>query len=400
MTSRTPLALIIGLMVLVCSAAAAVPAAMTAGAASPVSVTNTSVSPATLMPGDTGTVTVEVKNGGLEPVKISRAVLKGNDIRTLSDTNYGAAGAIGPGNTASYTFTVKADQNTRDGVYYPWFSLDYGGDGTLNTNVPVRVEETPLTTVVTGQPDAFTEGKKEHITLVVGNPRASSVTGITVTPTGEGIEAAQTGWFVGTLASSAQANVSLDVTAHQETDLHFDVAYHTGPNTHTATVTIPVVFGQSNTRAELVVNNIEVHGGFGSYSVSGDITNAGLEAAKSVVVTSDDPAVPENPYPEYAIGSLDPDDLASFELDFSAEDATSVPIVITYRDAEGTPYTKTMQVNIDQHQTFSGGAHGADATQPKDESIPLPVMILFGLVGLGVIGAILKSTGLLNRWRK
>ncbi|QYZ78759.1 hypothetical protein E2N92_04610 [Methanofollis formosanus] len=358
------------------------------------------VEPATLMPGDTGTVTVDVANSGTEPVQISRAVLKGTEIKTLNDRTYEAAGTVGPGTTVSYTFTVRADPNTRDGVYYPWFSLDYGQDGSLSTHVPVRIEETPLTVVVTDRPDTFTEGKKEHIALVVGNPRTSPVTGITVAPRGEGIEAAQTGWFVGTLAPSAQANVTLDVIAHQETDLAFDITYHTGPNTHTTTVTLPVAFGQSNTRAELVVNNIEVHGSFGSYSVSGDITNAGLEAAKSVVVTSGDPAVPENPYPEYAIGSLDPDDLASFELDFSAENASSVPLVITYRDADGTPYTRTMPVSIDQHQAFTTGVHGADATETKDEAIPLPVMILFGVVGLGVIGAILKSSGLLNRWRK
>ncbi|QSZ66787.1 hypothetical protein RJ40_04410 [Methanofollis aquaemaris] len=396
MTYRTPLALILGLMILVCSAAAA----SATGAASHVSVTNTTVDPATLMPGDTGTITAKVMNSGTEPVQVSRAVLKGTEIKTLNDGAYEAAGTIGPGTTVSYTFTIRADPNTHDGVYYPWFSLDYGQDGSLSTRVPVRVEETPLTVVVTGRPDAFTEGKKEHITLVVGNPRTSPVTGITVTPRGEGIEAAQTGWFVGTLAPSAQANVTLDVTATQETDLAFDVTYHTGPNTHTATVTLPVVFGQSNTRAELVVNNIEVHGNFGSYSVSGDIANAGLEAAKSVVVTSGDPAVPENPYPEYAIGSLDPDDLASFELDFSAENATSVPLVITYRDADGTPYTRTMPLAITKHQTISTGVHAPAATETKDESIPLPVMILFGVVGLGVLGAILKSSGLLNRWRK
>jgi hypothetical protein len=74
-----------------------------------------------------------------------------------------------------------------------------------------------------------------------------------------------------------------------------------------------------------------------SYRVSGSISNAGLENANGLVITSKSPATPVYPDREYVVGVLKPDDFSrtfgiTFETDRSVR---SVPVLITYKDNSG-----------------------------------------------------------------
>ena len=51
--------------------------------------------------------------------------------------------------------------------------------------------------------------------------------------------------------------------------------------------------------------------------MTGDVYNAGLEVANSVLLTTGG-GQPVNPYRNYVVGSLQPDDFSSFELTFTA----------------------------------------------------------------------------------
>lgn len=394
---RTGLALIIGLIVLVC----AVTAGSASGVASQVSVTNTTVEPGSLMPGDVATVTIEVTNGGADAVQIRRAALDDTMVPSVGKQTGSTVNTLGPGAKRTFTYTVQAGINTHTGTYYPWFYLDFGDGGSLSTHIPVQVDEAPATVVVTSRPDSFVEGKKERIELVIGNPRSTEITGVSVVPVGDGIEAVQTGHFAGAIPPSGTANLTFDVTPKKETTLGFEVTYRTGTNTHSTRAEIPVIFGDAKTKAHLVVNNIEVKGGYGSYSISGDITNAGLTTARGVVATTGDPAVPENPYPEYVLGSLEPDDLSSFELNCRVENATRIPLLISFRDTDGTLYTQSTSVSLDKEEGYlqkkaPEGSGGSEAA----EGLPLPVMALIGVLVVLACGLIMKKTGLIDDLRK
>ncbi len=393
---RTGLALIIGLIVLVC----AVTAGSTSGVASQVSVTKTVVEPGSLMPGDIATVTIEVTNGGADAVQIRRASLEDAMVSSIGEQTGTTVSTIGPGAKRTFTYTVKAGTNTHTGIYYPWFYLDFGEEGSLSTHIPVQVDEAPATVVVTSRPDSFVEGKKERIELVIGNPRSTEITGVSVVPVGDGIEAVQTGHFAGAIPPSGTANLTFDVTPKKETTLGFDVTYRIGTNTHTTRTEIPVVFGDAKTKAHLVVNNIEVKGGYGSYSIGGDVTNAGLTTARGVVVTTGDPAVPENPYPEYVLGSLEPDDLSSFDLNCHVENATRIPLLISFRDADGTLYAQSTTVSLDKEEGYvqkkaPEGSEDAEAAG----GLPLPVMALIGVLVVLACGLIAKKTSLIDDLR-
>ncbi|QYZ78287.1 hypothetical protein E2N92_01990 [Methanofollis formosanus] len=312
--------------------------------AAQVAITGVAVDPGVLMKGDTGTVTVTVTNNGQTSVPIARAALLGNDLSVQDSGIYSSVSNLGAGNSMDFTFTVQAD--TADGIYYPSFYLDYRDAGSLRYPVPVKVESSGLEVSVLQQPEVYAEERTETVTLLIGNPRENMVSGVTVRPVGEGIETTQTSAFVGDLQPGGSAEVTFDLRASQSTDLTFETTYRNGMNSHTAATTVPVEVGEGKVRAEPVVNNINVVQSGGQFTVSGDVNNAGLEEAKSVVVTVAEPAIPSGAYPAYVVGALEPDDFSSFEVTFTASGTSPVPLLVQYKDGDGNAYETSCSVDL------------------------------------------------------
>jgi hypothetical protein len=106
--------------------------------------------------------------------------------------------------------------------------------------------------------------------------------------------------------------------------------------------------------AQIVVNNIESSSSGSTTTLKGDVTNNGLTAAKSVLVTVGSPATPVNPNPVYAIGNLEPDDFSSFEVTYSATGPGAIPLIVEYKDAEGNVFEEKSTIN--GNATGSGSA--------------------------------------------
>jgi hypothetical protein len=345
------------ILLLLLSAITGGAAAASVSAEEQIAVTSVTVNPGTLMRGDTGTVTVEIKNTGETGVAISRAKLYPDGIAVINDKTYDSVGIIGPGNTMSFTFTVRAD--TADGIYYPTFYLDLRDSGSARYSVPVMVESTGIQINVVDAPETFPADSKDTITLSVGNPRESSVNGVTVTLSGEGIRSTRTAVFLGALAPDEMKDALFEITASQSTELTFDVSYRNGINEHHTTLTVPVEIGERAVAPDMVVNNIEVTWGGNTITLTGDVTNAGLKDAYSVKVTVDDPATPTDPYPIYVVGGLEPDDFSSFEVTCNAEGASSIPLVVEYRDQDGRTFTETVTVSLNSaSQASTAGSSG------------------------------------------
>ncbi len=351
-----------------------------------ITVTSSATDPPVLMKGDTGTLTVTIQNNGAESVAIKSARLFGSGVVALSDP-YPSVGEIGAGNAKTFTFTVRADGG--EGTFYPVFVLDFrDGAGNLRYPVPVQVEDTPLSVSVVGKPDAFAEGRTADITVRVGNPRPNAASGVQVIPQGTGFTATPNGGFIGALAADGSATVLFNLTPAAETDVTFQVTWRNGINTHTTDLVLPIAFGEDKRQADPVVTNIEVTPVAGGYRVVGDVMNAGLEAARSVLVTTGAPATPTDPFRVYVVGTLDPDDISSFEVTLRADaNATEVPVVVEYRDDDGNRYTTTTMVEV-------GGTTTPLKEQSGDGGLPVAGIIVVVLVALGIGGAIYYS------WRR
>ncbi|HOI61709.1 MAG TPA: hypothetical protein PLI76_06465 [Methanoculleus sp.] len=349
-----------------------------------ITVTSSSIDPPILMKGDTGTLTIAIQNNGAEPVAIRSARLFGSGVVPLSDS-YPAVGELGTKNTKTFTFTVRADGG--EGTFYPVFVLDFVNAGSLRYPIPVQVENTPLSISVIKKPDAFSEGRTADVTIRVGNPRPNAASGVQVIPQGTGFKVIPSSAFIGALAPDASGTAVFNLTPAAETTAAFQVVWRNGINTHTADLILPITFDEDKRQADPVITNVEVRQEAKGYRIVGDVMNAGLESARSVIISPGEPATPTDPYRIYIVGTLDPDDASPFEVTLQADAGTTeIPIVIEYRDADGNRYTATTMVGVGgTAMALSGG---------EDGELPLAGIVVVVLLALGIVGAIYYS------WRR
>ncbi|HOT04444.1 MAG TPA: hypothetical protein PK069_09715, partial [Methanolinea sp.] len=246
-----------------------------------------------------------------------------------------------------------------------------------------------------------------RVILSVSNPRDNPVNSVMVTPSGKGITTTQSSAFLGTLLPDETKTATFEVIATEATDLVFDVSYRNGLNVHHTVLTIPVTIGERNTAAEMVVNNVEVSQSGNTVTVSGDVTNAGLDDAKAIKVTVGDPAKPVNPNPVYVIGALEPDDFSSFEVTFTVQGASSIPLVIQYRDPDGKVFEERVEISLRSAAVPMPGATGALSQQgvPSGNARRPGGMFGFGS-GIGqipvmeIVIAIMACIAVAVAWRK
>ena len=350
-------------------------------AAAQVAVTNISIDPAIFFEDDTGIVNIEITNNGAESVAIRRATIYGGDVTVLSQS-YDTTTVIGAGNRMTFSFTIKAD--VPPGIYYPSFSLDFRDAGYLRYPIPIRVDNQPLTIAVLSKPDVFNEGRKDQVDILVGNPRDNPVSGAVVNFLGSRMDPVPSSYFIGNLDPDRSRQVSVNITPLEPGNLQILVQYKNGINDHADSLTLPVRFGESKTEANPVLTNLVVEYGNGHYTMTGDVYNAGLEVANSVVLATRSPTTPVDPYRNYVVGSLQPDDFSSFELTFTTSNVSEVPVAIEYRDIDGNPFEKVSMVSIPPNSTKNQEGSG----------IALPVIVVIVISAAVIGGAIWYS------WKK
>ena len=320
-------------------------------AAGNVYVSNVTYDPGSFFTDNAGTVTVYVTNGNSDQsVVVNHVTIGDKNIRLIS-TPYDSSANIGPLQSKSFVFSVVAD--APDGTYYPTFSLSFRDADSLYSRATVQVDNTPLELTIVDKPDAFTQGKKKTIFMQVANPRKNDLRNVILEVSGTGITATPAKTFIGNLASGAKIPVNFTVTSDQETPLILTVTYNNGNNPQKVRMELPITFGINKKQANPVISNVLVKSEGGIYHITGDVNNAGLETANTVMVTSLSPAVPQDPYKTYVVGALKPDDFGSFEVTFSANGTSSIPIQLSYKDTDGNQYNSVQDVKISAPATNS-----------------------------------------------
>ncbi|BBL67435.1 hypothetical protein MchiMG62_06160 [Methanoculleus chikugoensis] len=329
------------------------------------------------MPGDTGFVTVAVQNTGSSTLPLGGARLYEDGVVPISEP-YPSVGALGAGLNRTFTFAVRAD--APNGTYYPRFSLDLRENGTLTHPVPVRVDGTPLEASIARRPETFSESRTATVAVWVANPRSNAASGVQVIPQGSGFTVTPESAFIGTLKPDASGTVAFNLTPAAETNVTFQVVWRNGINTHTADLVLPVAFGEDKKRADPVITNVEVVMEGDLCRATGDVMNAGLEPARSVVISPGAPATPTDPFRVYVVGTLDPDDISAFEVTFRAgAGVEEIPLVIEYRDDDGNPYSVERPISLENRTAEE--AAGAGLPAPAVAAVAL-VVIAAGLAAL------------------
>lgn len=356
--------LILALVIAACIApAGAYSTPESIAAAGRVYVSNVTYDPAVFFTGDVGTATYTVTNGNDGTgVVVNHAALHETDekFRMVSDT-YQNSAQIGPGKSHTFSFTVTTAAS--EGFYYPTFSLSFRDADNLFYRQMVQVDNTPLILTVLDKPDAYTPGKKKTVYLQVANPRKNAVKNVVLNLAGEGAEFTPSRVFVGSIGPGEKVPVNISITPEKELPVQLTLNYNNGDNIHSIDMELPVTFGTDKKSADPVMSNVQVTNTAGVWHVTGDVNNAGLETANTVVVTSLSPAIPQDPYKVYVVGALKPDDFGSFEITFTAENAETVPVKLSYKDADGNIYDSTQDVKIGS-SGIRVNANSSDSSMP------------------------------------
>jgi hypothetical protein len=346
-------------------------------ASAKVYVSNVTYDPGSMYDGDKATVGIKVTNGNTDTgIVINHAQLVDDTIRTVSRP-YDTSSNIGPGQTRDYIFEVTADG--KEGYYYPTFSLSFLESDSMYYRTIVEIDNSLPELTFIDKPDTFSAGKKDKITAKISNPRSNAVENVIVEITGTGTTINPSKIFIGTIKAGGDVLVNFSVTPQQQTDLTLKVTYDNGDNTHMMSESLPLIFGENKKQADPKVNNIKITKVGTVYHVTGDVTNAGLENANAVTITSGSPATAQDPYKNYVVGVLKPDDFGSFEVTFSAEGSTSIPISLSYKDTDGNVITSQQNLNL-------ATAVSSDQSTVQPSILPIiGVILVIALAGGGYI---------------
>lgn len=325
-------------------------------AAAQLYVSGYDVSPAVFYPGETGTVTVYVTNAANTSLWVSQPDLLEPHLKIINSGGFATATSIGPGQTIDYNFVVIADGS--DGTYFPLFTIStnvYGGKA-VHSQLKLKIDSTDVRASISVKPDTFSVSNKDTVNISVVNPRDGDITDVLIVPEVNGAEISPEETYVGTLKSGTSVQVPFAITPEKATEVTFHVSFYNGDNKHTADVILPLNLGENKMGAQIVVNNIESSSTGSTVTLKGDVTNNGLTAAKSVLVTVGSPATPVNPNPVYAIGNLEPDDFSSFEVDYTTKGPGAIPLIVQYKDAEGHVFEEKSTIDGSGNTTGLGSA--------------------------------------------
>jgi hypothetical protein len=300
--------------------------------------------PQVFYPYEQGIVTVHLTNSGTTSVGVSQPDLIGTSVHVTNSNSFQTLSYIGPGATMDVSFVVQVGGT--DGTFYPLFTIGTKDSNAIHFPIKVVVDSTDIRATVIQKPDNFAISRSDIVNLSIVNARDGPINNVIVTTSGTGLEISPSEAFISTLNAGSSNVLSFKVDPNQQTDLTFHIAYENGDNKHNLDVALPINIGEDKTGANPVINNIALTPQGNSYQMTGDVSNAGITDAKSMVISLGAPAKGVEPYANYAIGSLASDDFSSFTLTFTSNDLSAVPVNVQWKDAEGNTFSTTTTLDL------------------------------------------------------
>jgi hypothetical protein len=366
-----------------------------------VMVTSYTVEPEVLMPGDTGTITLTIKNmdtqssatetqttvqdqsgtsqqssttttssvsAKIEAIRLSSS---SRDIDWLEEgtarTDYLKLGALGPGQSIPIALPIKAIKSARDGTYFPEVYIEVDNGANVRFPVKVEVDSSEVQLFAQDVPSEISITESTEIVLVVANNRPSVAYGVNVLlklNTAD-FDFKPEGVYVGNLGAYEQREVSFTLTPLSlgEKEIEFEATYRNGNNEHSSTLT-SLVMVKRDADVKLILVSAP------DYVYQGDVATIDFDVANGM--TKDIKAVSVVPAvggitimpSEYFIGDMEVGDVFSASFTLSTRDwepgEITIPFKVVFKDvALGKQYeTEEYDVNIEirepQETTWSG----------------------------------------------
>ena len=324
-------------------------------------VSNVSLDNGEYFPDDEGTLTVTLTNGGTSAIGLENPTLISPHISTPG-SDWEGMSYVGAGSTISYSIPFTAKYPC--GTYFALFTIGTQNGNAIHYPVKIKISTSTLTGAITSKPTSFAPEAEQNVTLTLLNTRSGDISNVVITPEGSGIDADPSVDLIPTITAGSSTAVDFGITPHQASDLLFNISYQVGDNTHYTSVDLPINIGQDKTAAVPIVNDVELTSSGSTQEITGDVTNAGISDAYGVTVTVGSPAVAIGTYPVYAIGSIASDDSGSFDITFTANDLSKVPLIVSWKDSTGNDYniTKTLDLGSGAGSTAGSGTSKTSTT--------------------------------------
>lgn len=390
--------LLLLLLVIASASAAEGPAVM---------ITNYTVEPGVLMPGDTGSITVTIKNmdtlssetemtttgkfstsettttstssisAEIETIRLSSGT---RDIEWRSEgskrTEYYNVGALGPGESIKISLPIKAAASAHDGTYFPEVYIEVDNGKNVRFPVRVKVDSSEVEILEKDIPSDISLSESKQIAIVVANNRPNSVRGVDVRVKSEsdGLEFTPERIFIGDLAAygKREVNFTLQTQTFKESlignrEFSFEVAYKNGDNVHRNELKSSVLVKSTADVKLILVNAPE-------FVLKGEIAKIDFDVAngmaKDIKAVSVVPAIeglrilPS----EYFIGDMEVGDVFSASFDIYTRDLsigdTTVPFTLLFKD-----------VDTDKQYEMPGYEVHVEVREPQKSELPSPVLI-------------------------
>jgi len=131
-------------------------------------------------------------------------------------------------------------------------------------------------------------------------------------------------------------------------------------------------------KPDLALTGMEINKNGSTYEITGNIANVGMDKALYVVLSVGDGVYP---YKDYFVGTLEPNDFASFELHSSAS-TQKIPINITYRDIFNNLIEENRHVEVNAKES---------PAEKSSETLPLWIYLLTAIIAIFIVGIIAYS---------
>jgi hypothetical protein len=348
-------------MIVSVGAASPVPATNPQDAAALVYVSGYELTPAVFYPGETGTLTVHITNAANMSVAVSQPDVIDPHVDVINKGAFTSSTVIGPGATADYNFIIRADGS--DGTYFPLFTVSTNAWGTsaIHSQIKLKVDSTEVRASISMKPDTFSLEKTDTVNVSIVNSRLGDISDVLITASSPSVDIAPSEEFVESVPAGTSVKVPFAITPHRESDVTFNISFRNGDNVHTMSIVLPLNIGEDKSAAVPVINNVALSGNAGTYTMTGNVGNAGITNAQGMVISVVAPVKPVAPYPNDVIGSLASNDFTRFTLTFSAADLSNVPVLVQWKDPQGNTRASITTLDL---STFAGGspANGVRAT--------------------------------------
>lgn len=345
-------------------------AAASAAEGPTVMVTGYTVKPDVLMPGDTGTITLTIKNMDIQSsetetivenpsistqkttqstrvisaeIETIRLSSRSREIEWLSEgtkrTEYLNVGSLGPGGSITITLPIRAVAYARDGTYFPEVYIEVDNGDNVRFPVHVEVDSSEVQLLEEDIPSEISLSESKDIAIVVANNRGNTVNGVNVfveSSSGD-FEFTPEGVFIGSLGAYEQRTVTFTVTSYAEGEhgITFDATYKNGNNVHSSQLSSPIAV-KSRSDVKLILVNAPDFVAQGEVArIDFDVANGMAKDIKAVSVI---PAITElKIFPsEYFIGDMEAGDVFSASFDVHTSDLsvgdTRIPFTLVFKD--------------------------------------------------------------------